>query len=675
MQVSERWLSAAGVVLSPAELPGWAPLKHMMKRIYLPTLAAILAAGSVQAQRAGNEGLQLPNKLQRLELVKTPNVRPATAPVAERADAIFLEDFANGLNGNSGFGAWTTDGPNGDIWRKTTTGPTGPYSSTSERLDPLLTSSNNGFMIFASDSANTNWNTTPPSIVENPVNWVGSLVSPVLDLTENPEVEIRFAHRFRYCCAPLQSGSSHLLEVSLDGGDTWPSNYRFPLEDGTAGNTDSETRLMARKLNGILVGNDASQVRFRFTHDGTPGVSHYHWQVDDVGIFPIPEHELIMNFGFLAQFGDGYEYHRVPQAQLLDQVQAGAQVWNYGLEAQTNVSVNISLEDEDGNEVASLSQNLGTLAENDTVMLDQLLAIPFPMEPGLYTCHFTMSSDDIDLDDNPNNNSGVRYMMVTENAYGLDGINIIPTDDLVLASGGTDSWPGDVTDVRLLNLAIINEPQVFTGVEIYLSSNNTQAGSYFIGALYPLTAGGDNINTDTPIAASDVRIITASDINSRVVYAEFLDPIELGPGEFGQYYVSANLYQEAGKDIRILDDLTVPQPGDASLLWLPSDNTLYSNGNSWAIRLVKRSGVGIQENPSLEGVTIYPSPTDGPLQIEVDAPGRMEVEVFNALGELVHTSSFQGSRTTLDLSDQAAGMYTVRVSNGDLFNIQRVVLR
>ncbi|MBK7286814.1 MAG: T9SS type A sorting domain-containing protein [Flavobacteriales bacterium] len=72
---------------------------------------------------------------------------------------------------------------------------------------------------------------------------------------------------------------------------------------------------------------------------------------------------------------------------------------------------------------------------------------------------------------------------------------------------------------------------------------------------------------------------------------------------------------------------------------------------------------------------MYPSPTSGPLHVQATTAGKMSVEVFNALGAQVQTANFTGTMTDLDLSGNAAGIYTVRVGDGTNFNIQRILLK
>lgn len=83
----------------------------------------------------------------------------------------------------------------------------------------------------------------------------------------------------------------------------------------------------------------------------------------------------------------------------------------------------------------------------------------------------------------------------------------------------------------------------------------------------------------------------------------------------------------------------------------------------------------VQEHSSLEGITTYPSPTTGLVRIRSEKPASMTVEVFNTLGKVVATTSFNGTATTLDLTGNAAGIYTVRVSDGTNYNVQRITLK
>ena len=256
-----------------------------MNRIY--SLAAlVLIGGSLSAQRLQNMKLQGFNKLQPAAFDPHPGSHPLDLQSGQR-EIIFSEDFANGFAGdNGGAGAWTTSGTNGNVWRYTHTGPVGAYSNPVTQIiaSPSVA---NGFMIFNSDSANSIFG-TDTTIVATPVELVGSLVSPVIDLSATPFVQLKFSERFRFCCSDGTPG--HFVDVSTDGGTTWPT--RVNVENGVLDNADSGTLLYAVNLTGAIAANPAN-VRIRFTQDGSSnGITHYHWQIDDINIETLPPNDL-----------------------------------------------------------------------------------------------------------------------------------------------------------------------------------------------------------------------------------------------------------------------------------------------------------------------------------------------------------------------------------------------
>src|SRR5690606_988018 len=130
---------------------------------------------------------------------------------------------------------------------------------------------------------NTNWSDT--SMVASPVNFDGSLESPLLDLSATPYVELEFQTYFRFCC----QDAPFFVEVSSDGGNNW--NTQFDAGVGVAANAGSGT--ITRKFNITgAISSDPSNVKFRFRHNPDAGSSHYHWQVDDVKLVEVYEYDL-----------------------------------------------------------------------------------------------------------------------------------------------------------------------------------------------------------------------------------------------------------------------------------------------------------------------------------------------------------------------------------------------
>ena len=643
-----------------------------MNRIY--TLSALLlVGGGLCAQRVGQTLAPGTHTLQ----VAGPSLHPAAHPASNlngERQIVFTEDFANGLAGDNGVGAWTVMGANGNVWRRATAStPVGNFNNGSASV--ASPTANNGFMEFNSDSVNTDFSVTPPIAVDPRVPLTGSLVSPTLDLSASPAVIINFTQRFRYCCSTSTAGT-HFMDVSTDGGSTWAT--RFNVEGGIDDNDDSGTMPILLNLTGAIAA-DPSNVKIRFVHDGANnGISAYFWQVDDINIETAPPNELIMDYGYTSQFGGGYEYGRVPASQMGSDINVGAGVINFGGNTQDNVSVHVSLvQDATQAEVGTLDIPVGTMPPGDTMVADGYLTVPTPMTPGLYVAHFTMTSDSIALDNNPDNNIATRYFEVTDNLYSLDAIDVLPDNLLHLSSAGTSSFTDNTQDVRLLNYYEVHNPQTFTGVQIYMASQ-AQAGSYFTVSVYDTTdVLAIPADLSAPLMESDIHVITAAEDASRIADIHFLDPLPLGAGA---YFISANMFQEGGHNLVILDDTSIPQPSIASMLWLPVDDPseqhLYGgNGTAWAVRLSSDISINVKENANLEGVNVYPNPTNGILHVTSSKAQPLTVEVRNVLGQIVKTATFNGTSNTLDISGNTAGIYTVRVGNGTNFTVERIALK
>jgi hypothetical protein len=84
--------------------------------------------------------------------------------------------------------------------------------------------------------------------------------------------------------------------------------------------------------------------------------------------------------------------------------------------------------------------------------------------------------------------------------------------------------------------------------------------------------------------------------------------------------------------------------------------------------------VGVQE-VSPVAFEIYPNPTSGMFSLRLtDAARTGSVEVFNMVGKRVLQQAINGSTTMLDLSNIAAGMYSVRLSANGYVHQERVAV-
>jgi hypothetical protein len=622
--------------------------RTMNQRYFLVLMAAAIT-GSGMAQQVA--------KPIRLEKAGAEVNRPATT-VSEGAqrDVIFSEDFANGLDGNNGFGSWEVTGPNASVWRWSTTGPVGAYSAPAQRINSP--SAANGFMIFNGDSANTNFTANPPVIVPAPVEWDAALESPVLDLSGSPFVEIVFTHRFRWCC---QAASPHALQLSLDGGATWPLSYT--INGVFNANDDNNSAQIRQNISNDIAGN-ASNVKFRFQHN--PTASHYHWQIDDVQIVELFPNNLTMNDGYVTQTGTGEEYGRMPYPQLLETILMGGSVTNAGSAAQNNVVIGVSVTNSSGVEVMSASRTIATLASGASDALEEFVTVPANLPDDVYTATFSVSSDAEDND--PSDNSYLRVFEINQDLYGADGIGNHPAGYEILSSIGTNSFTDAADGLVVMNYYEVNEPVDVYGIE-FLSTANTQVGGYVTVSLLDTADVFLDIVTN-PIAESDAYDLTADDVAAGRVRVLFNSPVTLDPDA---YYAAVTLYSNnnAGR-IRILDDATVPQPNAMTLIYIPGDQ-VYTNGNGTSIRMLLSNSVAVNENATLAGVSMFPNPTNGIVNVRTSNAGTHNVEVTNILGAVVGQTTFAGS-TTLDLTELSKGVYMVRVFNEAGSMVERITI-
>jgi hypothetical protein len=96
------------------------------------------------------------------------------------------------------------------------------------------------------------------------------------------------------------------------------------------------------------------------------------------------------------------------------------------------------------------------------------------------------------------------------------------------------------------------------------------------------------------------------------------------------------------------------------------------NLNSYASSLCL--GVGIEDMYGDAGVSIYPNPTNAVINIEIDIPETAEINVFSVIGELVYTTKSDEGKVVVDLSNQARGVYFVKVKTGNYVTSKKVML-
>lgn len=622
------------------------------------TLAGILTATVVSAQLNSTSVLLRTNALPGRS-VHAPGL-PTSGGAPKALNIVFNEDFDFGLSGNSGFGPWTTGGPDGGIWLGDTNGPNGDFSDPSEII--TSTTAGNGFVIFDSNLSNNGG-------LGN--NRVGYLISPVLDLSATPDVQLKFEHAFRWCCS---GDAGHWLDVSIDGGASWP--FRVDLSTGALNdpmttNWDIGTHTKWIDISEFIAGN-ASNVAFRFAHEDatTPNISHYFWQIDDVQLIETPAYDpqftltqyndFIPDLAVLSGNTVDLGYSVYPYSQLHELTLKG-KIRNGGTSDLTNVQYTVNI---DGPGAPGLFNQTATLGSLPRYAIDSLQIPGFtpPATAGDYTVDFTVATDS--LDEHPADNTATLEFSVHPFIYSMD-------DGAM--NGRSNTQAGD--EFEICNKFFIHQTADAYAVNVGLARRPTSAfpqpsGQSLRARIYD--------GTGAWIAETDEYFVDSTDLigpgGTSTVPFLFSSPLTLAPDE----YLVCLHYAFGGDPVWVatsgISELATsidarPNVQDGAAQFFIQDNTPM-------IRLNFDASIGIEENDVENGVGLgqsIPNPArdEAAIPYSLTTAARVTVTLHDVSGKrmlLIEEGAKPAGvhRVRIDTSALPEGVYFYTLTTADV---------
>jgi hypothetical protein len=191
-------------------------------------------------------------------------------------------------------------------------------------------------------------------------------------------------------------------------------------------------------------------------------------------------------------------------------------------------------------------------------------------------------------------------------------------------------------------------------------------------------------STGTVLGRTPDYVVQAADANTRKTFT-FSTPVTVPAGEFLAAFVQTNAaggtaYFPVGTQNEVptrpntffsiapFSPTTGGTPVDAS----PRNFGIYM------IEAAVSTVTGVSK--ALEtAVSVYPNPSNGEFSLEVrgaNAKEALQVEVTNVLGQRVYTTTARDNfENKLNLSHLAAGMYTLKLSNGSEYMMRNIVVR
>ncbi len=633
-----------------------------MNKRYASILALGVVSGATWAQQANRE-------------VRTPSAPVErrghiTAPVASDRAILWSDDFGTPAN-------WTIsnepDAFPGVTWQVGT-----GLESTGQYGTPAIqsTTADNGYAMVCSDCGGNEDG--------DQYELCNLTTTNSLDFSDKPYLILEFQTQYRrftneQCYVSISTDGVNFPQPPSDTATIDLPTGLYPVWfDGELTNGISPGNPTVKRINISAAAGMQGQVWVRFFWYGIWG---YAWYVDDVNIFEQYNYDTGLESAYVSHTGSGDEYGRVPSAQLSNSINVGGTVTNFGVNPQTNVILNAETRDASNTVVLSHQSAAFDLAPEASNFVDDEVSITGPWPTGLYTTKTWVTSADQAIDEDILNDTLVRVFEVTADAdgiYSLDGEGVYP--NVTLSSIGTNSFTDNTDGVYCLTNYVADQNFMAYGVWVGIQSTSV-AEALMIASVHDSAnvvwdadqtpADGD---VSQPYVTSNDYFLTQADIDAGFAVIPFNEGVQLEPG-IG-YMAGVQLFSNAGAtNVRVLDDNTVPQTAWGSAIYLPDgDNPgTFSNGNAFLIRLLLNPTVGMEEREELAGVSVFPNPTNGLVNVTFTVPGAYTVQLINGLGEQVATYRLNGN-SNVDLSGLAKGVYSVRISNTEKTTVKRIAV-
>lgn len=605
---------------------------------------AILFSVSLVAQQNSPDGIQT-NKTKQL-----------SSSFAKSQTPIWSEDFANGFP--AGWSTYTNNAAGGLAtcpWKHSYVGSWGYWNSnqgTSAATAMNSTTAANGFLISDPDSAN-HWNYGQPS--GSTYEYIESyFTTSAIDLSGYANVSLEFQQTFRF-------NNNLNLKVSISNDSLMWTDYNV---QGNATNNTQSPDPQYVSLNISSVAGNSSTVYIRIGWEARV----YYWMIDDMQIVETPANRLELleaNHGgwyttpTSQGFALGYKFYPLNQA-IANPYKFEGIVANLGALTQ-NTRLNVEALDDIGTSVFSSTSNDTLLSTMDTNIFVANNTFT-PSNTGLYN-FYTWSSSDSTQTDTINTSS-----IVTDSVYGRDFDNYQSYWRVGRNCGGMVL--GTYYDVY--------DTDNLTSISAYVSPISVPGAKIF-AAVYEIDTNNDKIW----LAQSDDYTIQSTDLDNWVTFeipggmnlmagttymaaiGGYAHPIDTSAiGVSGDAWSSTCYIQDNGCNIG--------SQGFGDWYWISKVPMIRMNfGNVWT--------TGIQDNSSLDKITIYPNPTNDKVTISFNnnKAEQLSISLKNVLGKTIFSNKQSiavNAKEVIDLSTFAKGVYILEINTGkDIFSKQLIV--
>lgn len=352
------------------------------------------------------------------------------------------------------------------------------------------------------------------------------------------------------------------VEVSLDGGATWVQTT--DINPTIIANADATESVVTRNFDV----NQSANVKFRFRWENTSTVntagSGYAWQIDDVDITTLADHDLIVTNHVYGTTNSGQTlyYHQIPLAQV-DPIEGSAVLKNQGSQGQTNV-VFTATETINGSYTGTSTPVSILSGTNDSLVISSNFS---PSSIGDYQLDYSISYNN--TDDIPSNNSFEPYKFsVNPSIYARDSSTLAQSGVFYGQTTGSTQTP--VSSIQAGNTFVMNANANLTGIDFQFG-DLINPGTLVFGEILD-----DNLDP-IPNGETQPYTVATGDENAYQTLV-FSTPISLIAGE--TYIVTVKSFE---------NDFSIATAGKSapqtSFIYYTSDATWYYTTSTPVVRM------------------------------------------------------------------------------------------
>ncbi len=487
------------------------------------------------------------------------------------------------------------------------------------------TSAANGFALFDSDKL---------CGADGSQNSDVRLVNSV-DLTGHNAVQVTFESSYR------QFKGTCWVIASTDGTN-WDE---YQVHVGLANNASTANpALVSVNVSATIGGSATAYIGFRYK-----GGCDYAWMVDDVQIESLPDNDVSMNKVWSGDIINDYDYSMVPDEQTVP-MKVLAAISNNGALAQTAVPAVLTIK-LGATQVYTETKLVNLpVAQVDTIVFTTTYT---PSTIGDYTFTVTIPTDDV----TGNEVASAEYS-TTNFIYGHDylGTKVFRFDDNAESSMGITFIMKATQTLTAFQVEFETSttPEVEVALEVWEVGANIQDLTYVYEQYYVVPAAQIGPGKTTNISLVEPKTLDAG--------KQYVIQVKKPQGPTRVFY--------GGSDRGDDDNSTVCYGafGTGGAI-----NYFIGWGFSPAIRASFDPSAGIEVN-NLEGVMVYPNPSEGLIKISNDLNVENTITVTDLSGKVI-TTKVASSSTTIDLSNVGTGIYLVKIANANGQKVERVVIK